>query len=136
MKLKLKSCFIHHKSIIKVRDHPYFKAIKNNSKTHYNNALKGDSYQLSKKSGSWEGLQELINSIKKYGFISPENTSSKKIVKSPIVFIYKKIINKDNITYKLTCIHGRHRLCILYYLFGSDLKIKLNKSLCITKIYN
>ena len=115
---KINKCMINHKGSIKVKDHPYYIALRRESERLYDKTIESDVYQRSKESGTWKGLQKLVLSIKRDGFL---------LRKSHIVFKQKN---------SPVCCHGRHRLCILRHLYGSHLELKIDDDGVVTKIYN
>ncbi len=116
--VKINKCMINYKGPIKVKDHPYYLALKKESENLYDKTIERDMYQRSKESGTWKGLKKLVLSIKNNGFL---------LKKAPIVFKWGDM---------LICHHGRHRLCILRYLYRSHLKLKIDKHGVVISIYN
>jgi hypothetical protein len=89
----------------KIRKHPYYISLKKNKPTIFNNFMKNyNSYQRTKKTGNWYGFKKLVKSIDKKGFIYNRD--------NPI------IISKKHDKWIIT--HGRHRACVLYFLYGAE----------------
>lgn len=99
------------KDIQNIYHNPYFLSLKYNDKKIYYDYVDYKRTQNYKKSSSWCGFLDLLNSIKKHGFIYDS--------KSPIV------IKKKHGTW-ISC-HGRHRICILYYLYDGRCKLIIQK---------
>ena len=83
----------------------------NNSKDIYLEYIKKCYVQYKKKSGSWEGFLELYENIKKNGFDKNKQSISIKLVEK-----------------KWVCIHGRHRMCMLRYIYGHRLRLRFKKN--------
>jgi hypothetical protein len=99
---------------IRIKYHPYYIALINNNKIQYETCIANSEYvQQIKPTATWEGIQNLINIIKTDGF---------KIYKDS--FNLFKRHNKKTLYSR----HGRHRLCILLYLYGKDLFLKIKKN--------
>ena len=97
---------------IRIKYHPYYIALINNSKTQYEKCIANSEHvQQIKKTATWEGIQNLINIIKTDGF---------KLYKGSF-----NLFKKNNFSKILYSLHGRHRLCILLYLYGSKLSFKI-----------
>jgi hypothetical protein len=102
---------LYKSKFIKIKKHPYYIALKTKNKELYENFIFNlNNRQIKKPSGNWEGLQSLLTSIKKDGFDIYNGS-------------FRLVSNNDKIYSR----HGRHRLCILLYLYGSKLKLKLRK---------
>lgn len=110
-KLKVK----YKNSFLKIKRHPYYISLLTKDYTLYEKSItyKG-SAQTHKKTAELDNLYLLAEQIKKNGF---------NVNLSPIEII-KRAVH-----------HGRHRICILYYLYGKKLKLKINKYGKITNIY-
>lgn len=117
MIVQIKDCLIYHKGAIKFEEHPYFLALRDDSATLYLDSVIDTKTQAVKKSGTWDGLHSLMNKIKKHGFDT---------TKPPITFII------ENGTY--VCKHGRHRMCILYHIYGGSLQINIGSRLNVIGI--
>ncbi len=65
----------------------------------------------SKESDTWEGLQKLVDSVKRSSFILCD--------RDPIVFKRKRG------TTHWYCSHGRHRMCVAAYLYGPEALVSL-----------
>ncbi len=98
--------------LTKIKNHPYHKALVKNDPKIFMKEINSSWIQRFKKSGNWEGFLELKKIIEKKGV---EKTFSDPIFIKPIEG------KKD----KYYCHHGRHRLCILRFLYGDNLQIKV-----------
>ena len=122
----LESMYIRYDdSIIKISNHPYSKSLLQNenldpeknpqssspSEDLYNEAISKSKAQLKKSTAGWSAFLKLKDNIILNGFIINKS--------EPIIF--KK--QKD----KYYCSHGRHRICILYVLYGGNIKLNLKK---------
>lgn len=93
---------------IKIKHHPYYKALKNHDHHYYEKIIgKSDNAQKIKETSTYHGLKKLIKKIKDYGF---------NITQDPIK------INDLKVN------HGRHRMCILYYLYKKKLSFELDSN--------
>ena len=102
---------LYKDEFIKIKKHPYYIALKNNSKELYEDFIaESNGKQRSKPTGTWEGIQSLLTIIKKNGFD-----------------IYNGSFHLLKLNNQIYGRHGRHRLCILLYLYGNKLKLKLKK---------
>jgi hypothetical protein len=102
---------------IRIKYHPYYIALMNNSKNQYEQCIaNSEQAQQLKPTATWEGIQDLINIIKIDGFNLYKDSFD----------LFKKHNKKS-----LYSRHGRHRLCILLYLYGYNLsfKVKNNKNI-------
>ena len=118
MILKIKRCYINRRGELKLGNHPYYKALQDNSAEAYNRAVLYSRRQQKKETATWEGINKLIETIKQNGFDTKN---------SPILF-YK------NQKGKFVCKRGRHRLCILYHIYGENLKLTISKNNYLTDI--
>lgn len=87
---------------LKIKEHPYYMALKYDSKDIYDEYIKKHYVQAKKKSAKWSEFKKICSNIKKNGF-------DKR--KEPI-----KV--EDNI-----CTHGRHRMCMFRYIYGHKLDL-------------
>ena len=106
-------------SYMTVNEHPYYKALIANDMHMYHKAISASSKQLSKPTADWQELLDLKVKIYQNGYIDG---------KDPIRF--------DKIKDEWCCIHGRHRICILFTLYGSDLKLILKRNGDTAKLIN
>ena len=92
---------------VKIKQHPYFLALKHNSSRRYNKYMKCSEYQHNKESGTWKVFYNIYIDVKYNGFdfANPD-------------YIKVKYMKDD----RIKIIHGRHRCCILYFIYGSKLK--------------
>jgi hypothetical protein len=93
-----------------ISGHPYYLALLESDRSIYDNYVKSKISQRYKKSASWNSYIDLVNSIMFDGF--------KYNPRDPLIL--KK---KQNGLY-LGC-HGRHRLCILYYVYQGKCRLEL-----------
>ena len=107
----------HKNEFIKIKDHPYYQALKNNDPKIYENTIKLSKTQSSKNTGSWMGFLNLKDVILEHGI--------HYVCQEELIQI-KKL---DDINFY--CHHGRHRLCILYFLYYTTIKLKIENNLCI-----
>jgi hypothetical protein len=99
---------------IDIKDHSYYKALKNNDSNIYLDYVSKMKNQQMKDTGTWSGFIELYNNIKQNG-IELKNNGSIRIKK----------IEKN----RYCCFHGRHRMCMMKYLYNDNtvLTVKNNK---------
>lgn len=90
-----------------ISNHPYYVALERSDPSLYNEYVKSKVTQRNKKSASWNSYIDLVNSIMFDGF--------KYNSRDPLIL--KK---KDG---KYLGSHGRHRLCILYYVYKGDCRL-------------
>jgi hypothetical protein len=91
-----------------IATHPYYVALERSDRTIYDDYVKSKVSQRYKKSSSWDSYIDLVNSIMFDGFrYNPRD---------PLILKKKK-----NGLY-LGC-HGRHRLCILYYVYKGNCQL-------------
>ena len=91
-----------------IKEHPYYLSLKRKNKDIYEKYIVKSFYQYSKPTGSWYGFKQLYNKIKHEGFHCSLN---------PIVI--------ECIEGKWVCVGGRHRICILYKIFGPHVLLKV-----------
>ncbi len=109
--VQLKDILIQcEQKLIKIDKHPYYQALVENDRSKYESNV--NWFQKMKSSGDWDGFIDLHNEIK--------NNGIRKTIKDDPIQVYKEK--------EWTCRHGRHRLCILLYLHGENLYIKINKN--------
>jgi len=106
MKVKISELYVRYNhKYINIYNHPYYLSLLNNDENLYNSSLTS-SYQKNKKTGVFNEYRSLMQKIAKK-FNKHKN---------PI-----KIVNN-------ICRHGRHRICILFYLYKDNfILIKNNK---------
>jgi hypothetical protein len=94
---------------IPIKCHPYYISLLNNDKAKYESYIKRSKYQLSKPSSSWEHFIQIYQEISENGldFSNPDS----------IIVKYK-----DG---KSVCLHGRHRIAMLYMIYGKDTVLEL-----------
>lgn len=121
--IKLKNIFIYENFIqyknIKIEKHVYYVSLVIRNSQLYNSYVNITERQKNKPTGTFVGFIELLENIKKNGFDFLNND--------------KIVIKKINNQY--SCLHGRHRMCIMKYLYGENttLIIKKNKVIGIIK---
>lgn len=102
-KLKVK----YKNSFLKIKKHPYYISLLTKNYTLYEKSISYQgSKQIVKKTAQLDNLLLLAEKIRSSGF---------NLNLSPIE-IKTKVVH-----------HGRHRICILYYLYGKKLRLKINK---------
>ena len=110
---KIKVLYKHDK--IKIKEHPYYLSLLNNNYSLYEKSISYQGrHQKGKNTSKFEGMLELVEKIEKNGF---------NLNLSPI-----KIESK-------TAHHGRHRICILMYLYGKNLEIKIRHGKIVKIFY-
>ena len=98
---------------IKIRHHPYYISLKNDNKQYYELCIaKSEKAQRVKETASFSGLKKLVKNIKTNGF-DVEKASFSLTPLSRGRYVAK---------------HGRHRMCILRYLYSRNAKIELSDS--------
>lgn len=103
--------------LVKIRKHPYYRALKYNNKKLYEDEVNSSWIQWLKTSGDWKGFLDLKKIIEDEGIETTINHDP--------IFI---IPLKDESYY---CDHGRHRLCILRFLYKDKLQIKIRNTTLI-----
>ncbi|MHB1952864.1 MAG: hypothetical protein ACYCOU_03865 [Sulfobacillus sp.] len=89
----------------KVSEHPFHRALSLNDESIYRNYIEfSGKHQIRKKTGDWHGMLKLVETIKTEGF---------DVEKDPLTF-YRKERHSGQ---EIHCTHGRHRLCILQFLY-------------------
>lgn len=101
---------IHHDNV-KITKHPYFLALRHDDSNTYQKFIQQKKYQKNKASASWMGFNQLVRKIHQEGFRFNPN--------DPISL-------KKKGTWVVT--HGRHRICILRYLYGKNATITIKHS--------
>ncbi len=99
----------------KIKNHPYYISLLNNNKRKYEKYIKLSKYQLKKPSAKWEHLIDIYNDISKNDF---DFYNKDKMI----------IIEKKG---KMFCIHGRHRICMLYIIYGRNTTLKLVNNIVV-----
>lgn len=94
-----------------VDQHPYYLSLKDKDAHMYENFVKKSNRQSKKESAPWSGYYKLAKKIHREGFIYDIN--------HPIIIKHKRG--------KWYACHGRHRICILRYLYGRKSVIVLDK---------
>jgi hypothetical protein len=116
----------------------------------YENKIKTSSVQSSKLTGTWKGFLDLKTTILEHGirYACQDEFIYIKKMKEEIHSNEKNVDNNDknidknlkNIDKNLKNIdknqyfyvhHGRHRLCILYFIYGKNIKFKVENNCCI-----
>ena len=99
---------------IKIRQHPYYKSLKTQSGQKYEYCIsKSEHAQKVKNTSTWKGMKKLVNIIENKGF---------KPYLSPFKIEYNSRIGHYVVE------HGRHRMCIIRYLYGNKLKIRIDEN--------
>jgi len=100
--IKLKKTYIslHTGEIIKLKHHPYYRALVNNDRKKYRKYVKKCHIQSRKRTAKWQYFLSLKDTIYHKGFDFNE---------APL-----EISKKDG---RYVFGHGRHRACILLYLY-------------------
>jgi hypothetical protein len=95
---------------VKISECPYYIAMVTNDPSIYKDFVKTLPKTHQKRpTGTLDGLLKLMDDIKNDGFIYND----------------RSINIKSHDKYKYLCLRGRHRLCILYYLYGKHCKINI-----------
>lgn len=94
----------------RVKRCPYYTSLVKKSPSIFTKYVNLSKYQSSKKSAEWRHFYKIYKNIKKSGF--DFDAEDKVVIKH----------DKD----KFKCIHGRHRICMLYKMYGNDLKLILS----------
>uniref|UniRef100_A0A6C0F351 Uncharacterized protein n=1 Tax=viral metagenome TaxID=1070528 RepID=A0A6C0F351_9ZZZZ len=111
-KIYLERMLKNKKSIYtKIKRHPYYISLLKFNKWKYKKYVHLSNYQSSKPSAKWKNIMQIYNEISSKGFDFSNNDKIK---------ISKNKKNEKNI-----CIHGRHRICMLYLIYGSDSTLEL-----------
>ena len=126
MKIKLNDIYTYLRSndpnyvkYCKIKDNPYYLSLKSDDEEIYNNYVNTlPSSHRNRPTGTLKGLKDLIKKIKHEGF----RYGDRSIV----------IVKKHN---KYFCKRGRHRLCVLLFLYDKDTYIEI-KHRTIIKIYD
>ena len=126
-KIKLKDIKVKNnsgKNFVDIKNHDYYKALKYNSKHIYLQSVKKSYVQLQKKTADWNEFLKLLDDIKKNGF---------NVFKDSVI-IKNKYIPEDNENLYI-CLHGRHRICMIRYLYGKKCKVLVNENDKVIKVY-
>jgi len=108
----------YKREYIKITDHPYFQALSTGNKHMYEECIKSSEFhQRRKPTATWEGIQKLIETIKESGFNPKIST-----------FRVERKINKETGKKMWVVQHGRHRTCILRYLYGGNAKVTFSSN--------
>lgn len=97
------------RAYIPIHRHPYYAALSEWNPAIYREYIKRSSYQSSKPSGSWMGFVELVRSLYIRGLASSADDQI-QIVKTRTGW---------------NCRHGKHRACILRFLFGPHATLRI-----------
>ncbi len=89
--------------------HPYYLALHHNDEKIYTRCVNQKINQKIKESASWDGFLHLVEVIDKEGFIFNS--------KDPLILKYKHN--------HWMASHGRHRLCILRYIYGENCELQI-----------
>lgn len=113
--------YFSEQKYINIKDHSYYKALKKNDPNIYLTYVNKMVRQKQKDTGSWSGFIELYKNIKKHG-LNLTNTGS--------------IVIKKTEDDKYCCFHGRHRMCMMKYLYNDNtvLTLKNNRVFSITQV--
>ena len=113
--------YLSQEKHINIKDHIYYKALKKNDPNIYLKYVNKMFRQKQKDTGTWSGFIDLYNNIKQNG-INLENTGS--------------IVIKKTEDDRYCCFHGRHRICMMKYLYSGNtvLTLKNNKVFSITHV--
>ena len=95
-----------------VKNCPYYTSLVEKSPEIFTNYVKISKYQSCKKSGKWRNFYNIYRNIKKYGY--DFNVKDKIII---------KYLNG-----KFQCKHGKHRICMLYKIYGNKLTLVLENN--------
>jgi hypothetical protein len=105
---------------IPIKDHPYYRSLLTKNQGLYEGYVIKSFYQYSKPTGRWCVFYDLYKKIKDHGY---------NFCCDPIVI---KRING-----MWVCVHGKHRICILYHIFGPYVLMKIIDSIYVGSIgYN
>jgi hypothetical protein len=96
----------------KIKKHPYYISLLHNKQRKYEKYIQLSKYQSKKPSAKWEHLVDIYNEISKKGF---DFYNKDKII----------IVKKHG---KMVCIHGKHRICMLYLIYGRNTTIELRNN--------
>lgn len=97
---------------IPIDEHPYYLSIVTQNVNHiYEKYVKQNEFQRNKKTAKWSHFMSIYDKIKKIGIDRS---------KSPII-----VKRSDNNKY--SCIHGRHRMCMLAHIHGFDALVKIKE---------
>jgi hypothetical protein len=111
-KLKLSSVAVKYKErFVPIDQHPYTLALMSNDKQVYEKAISKIKHQQKKESSKWENLLRLRSNIKTNGYIPG---------KEPIILKWS-----DGGWYAS---HGRHRICLLWHLYGPRTLLLVSQS--------
>lgn len=123
MLIKLNEVFVQRHdnyTYIPIEHHPYYKSIKRKDRILYEGYIVKSFYQYSKPTSNWSVFYSLYKKIKKYGY---------NFFCDPIVI--------KRIGGRWVCLHGRHRICMLYHIYGPCVVMKTIDSIYVGSIeYN
>ena len=109
--LYIKQHIKQHK-LVPISQHPYYRALDENNEHIFEEYIRKSYYQSSKDSGSWQGFKELYDTIQRNGF--------------DFVSYHPLVIKQIN--NKFICVGGKHRICMLYHMYGPNTSIEVVNS--------
>jgi hypothetical protein len=95
----------------KIIRHSYYQSLNKKDPVMYETYISNSKYQSKKESSTWSHFFSLYKTIKKNGF---------DFTKDPIAIKNKKS--------KWICIHGRHRMCMMYKIYGKNSLVELDET--------
>ena len=103
-----------------INEHAYYQALVNNDRKLYEKQVNKSKWQKEKQSATWQHFLQLKESIQANGYI-PDKT--------PIIIKFKN----NRMPYVS---HGRHRIVLLMYIYGPELKLVMQMKNGIGKVVN
>ncbi len=109
--IKVRDSKLSKYTYLSIIEHPYYLSLKNNNQMIYDKFITNHSSQRKKKTSTWNEFYKLYVVLKTVGFQTKYNK------KDPIII-------ENNL-----CRHGRHRICMLKLIYGSNLIIELKDNM-------
>ena len=104
------------KTYVPIHEHPYYVALHELNPTLYHDYIQHSAYQSSKPSGSWMGFVELARALYVRGLAFSTY--------DPIQVVHTRT--------GWQCRHGKHRACIIRFLYGPDATLRIEKGVVVS----
>jgi hypothetical protein len=100
---------------VPITEHPYYMALNEWNPTIYREYVHKSAYQSSKPSGTWRGFVELTRNVYAHGLTFSEDDRI-------------EIVNTDK---GWKCRHGKHRVCIIMFLYGPSVRLQIKRGVVV-----
>lgn len=104
-----------------VQDHPFTTALQRRDRRAYEKAARYSKHQAKKKAAKWESFLALRQKIKDEGYHPGDE---------PI------ILKWNTRQRQWVCKHGRHRMCLLFDLYGENTRACVRVRNKVAEVYN